>query len=202
MRDVESLKGGHGGRVGAALAIAGLVALTVVVLRVAGRVWWCACGTPVLFVADPSTPHNSQHVFDWYSFSHLLHGVIFFWVLQWTMPRLPARLRPARAWWLVIAVAVEAAWEVLENSPIIINRYREATAALGYEGDSIVNSVGDLAFCVAGYFLARAIGWKASPAVFLVVEVVMVVAIRDNLTLNVLMLLWPSEAIKALQMGG
>ncbi len=165
-------------------------------LHLAGRVWWCQCATPTIFVADPATAHNSQHVFDWYSFSHLLHGVIFFLALQWAMPKL------AVSWKLAIAVLVETAWEVLENSPIVIERYRTATASLGYEGDSIVNSVGDILFCVAGFFLARAIGWRGSLALFVVIELVMLVAIRDNLTLNVVMLIYPLQAIKTWQMSG
>lgn len=180
---------------GAGAAIAAAVGVMLLYLWLAGRVWWCACGTPTFFVADPATAHNSQHVFDWYSFSHLLHGVIFLLVLQLSAPRLGA------GWKLAIAVGIEAAWEMVENSPIVINRYREATAALGYAGDSIVNSVGDLGFMVAGFFLARAIGWKWSLALFVALELVMLWAIRDNLTLNVVMLLWPLESIKTWQLG-
>lgn len=172
-----------------------VVAAGVAWLAFSGRVWWCACRTPSVFIADPATAHNSQHVFDWYSFSHLLHGVLFFLLLQWSFPKL------ALSWKLAIAVAIETVWEVVENSPMVIERYRSATASLGYEGDSIVNSVGDVAFMAAGFFLSRAIGWKASVALFVAIEIGMLFAIRDNLSLNVLMLLWPLESVKAWQSG-
>ena len=172
-----------------------VILIGVVWLHLAGRVWWCACRTPTIFIADPATQHNSQHVFDWYSFSHLLHGVLFFVALHAGLPWLALR------WKLLVAVVIETAWEIVENSPMVIERYRSATASLGYEGDSIVNSVGDILFCVAGFFLARALGWKWSLGVFVVIELVMLAAIRDNLTLNVVMLLYPLQAIKAWQMG-
>lgn len=174
---------------------AGLAVVMVAWLRLAGQPWWCACGTPSVFIADPATMHNSQHVFDWYSFSHLLHGVIFFLLLAWLVPKLGTALK------LLVATAIEAAWEVVENSPIVIERYRNATAAVGYSGDSIVNSVGDLLFMAAGFFVARAIGWKGSVVLFLVLEIGTVLAIRDNLTLNVIMLLWPLEGIRQWQSG-
>ena len=164
-------------------------------LRLAGRVWWCTCGTPTLFSAEVASRHNSQHLFDWYSFSHVLHGAIFYWGLRLAAPRL------GLAWKVMVAVVVETAWEVLENSPFIIDRYREATAALGYEGDSVVNIVGDLLFCLAGFFAARAIGWRWSIAFFAAVELTMLAMIRDNLTLNVVMLVWPVESIRQWQMG-
>ena len=170
-----------------------VVSATVVVLKLLGRVWWCECATPTLFVSDPATRHNSQHVFDWYSFSHVLHGVIFFWLL-W-----PLRRRLSLAWRVAIAVLVEAVWEVLENTPAVIDRYRTATAALGYEGDSVVNSVGDILFCAAGFFLAGGIGWRWSITLFVVLEFTMLAFIRDNLALNVLMLLYPLEGVRAWQ---
>jgi hypothetical protein len=171
-----------------------IVSICVAYLHLIGRVWWCACGTPTLFVVDPTSAHNSQHLVDWYAASHLLHGVLFYWVLWWLAPKLSI------AWRLVIAVAVEAAWEALENSPIIIARYRE-TASLGYEGDSIVNTLGDLGFCVAGFWLAKAIGLRASAVLFVALELLLLFAIRDNLTLNVIMLLYPFESIRAWQLG-
>ncbi len=177
------------------LAAATLVLATVIALRLLGRVWWCACGTPTLFVADPATMHNSQHLFDWYSFSHVLHGVIFCGAL-W-----PLQKKVGLGWRLTIAMAIEAAWEIVENSPWIIDRYRNATAAVGYEGDSIVNSVGDLLFCVIGFFLAKWLGWRWSIVLFVVLELTMLAFIRDNLTLNVLMLLWPIESVREWQAG-
>jgi hypothetical protein len=173
-----------------------VVATGVVVLWWMGRVWWCVERDPTFFVAEVGSAHNSQHVFDWYSFSHLLHGVVFFWALWLVWRKWPTFKR----WALPAAVAIETAWEVLENSPIVIDRYRQ-TMASGYEGDSIVNSVGDIGFCVAGFYLARLLGWKLSLALFAVLELVMLWFIRDNLTLNVVMLAYPFEFIKNWQTG-
>ena len=170
--------------------------LTVLALRIEGRLWWCACRTPTPFSTKVASSHNSQHLLDPYSFSHLLHGIIFYWVLRLLLPR-------ARVSMLVlIALLIEAGWEVLENSPIIIARYRAATASLGYSGDTIVNSVGDVLSCLLGFFLAQRIGWLWSIGLFIAIELIMLWLIRDNLTLNVIMLLWPIEAIKRWQGAG
>jgi hypothetical protein len=170
--------------------------LTAATLRLEGRIWWCACRTPTPFSTAVTSAHNSQHLLDPYSFSHLLHGVIFFWALRVLAPRANA------GWALVIALAVEAAWEVLENSPIVIARYRAATAALGYTGDSLVNSLGDVLSCALGFFLAQRLGWRWSIALFFAVELAMLALIRDNLTLNVIMLLYPIDAMRRWQSGG
>lgn len=177
------------------LAIVGLLVLTVVALRFEGRIWWCACRTPTPFSIDVHSSHNSQHLLDPYSFSHLLHGIIFFWCLLLLLPRVQF------GWRLLIALAIEAGWEVLENSPLIIERYRAATASQGYSGDSIVNSAGDVLSCALGFVLASYIGWKWSIALFVAVELFMLFAIRDNLTLNVIMLITPLDAIRQWQMG-
>ena len=178
------------------LAAAALMLLTVVVLRAEGRIWWCACRTPTPFSTDPGSRHNSQHLLDPYSFSHLLHGLIFYGCLRLIAPRASA------AWTLLVALAIEAGWEVLENSPLIIARYRAATAAVGYSGDSIVNSAGDVLSCAIGFFLAAKLGWRWSVAAFVAVELIMLVLIRDNLTLNVIMLIYPLDAIRRWQSGG
>lgn len=169
---------------------------TVVALRASGRTWWCACRQPIPFSTQVASSHNSQHLLDPYSFSHLLHGLIFFGVLQLLAPRL------AVAWRMIIALGIEAAWEIVENSPAVIERYRAATASLGYSGDSIVNSTGDVLSCVLGFWLARQLGWWKSIALFVIVEVGMLFWIRDNLTLNVIMLLHPIDAIRRWQLGG
>jgi hypothetical protein len=174
-----------------------LLAITVLALRLEGRVWWCACRTPIPFSTDVNSSHNSQHLLDPYSFSHLLHGIIFFWCLRLL---LPGKVRPG--WQLLMALAIEAGWEILENSPMIIERYRAATASLGYSGDSIVNSAGDVLSCALGFVLAQRIGWRWSLAIFVAVELTLLVLIRDNLTLNVIMLIYPIEAIKRWQIGG
>jgi hypothetical protein len=177
------------------LAVAALLVLTVLILRFEGRIWWCACRTPTPFSTEVQSSHNSQHLFDPYSFSHLLHGIIFSWCLRLIVPRI------AVGWRVFIAMFVEAAWEILENSPLIIERYRAATASLGYTGDSIVNSAGDVVSCAAGLVFARLVGWKWAAALFVAVELIMLWLIRDNLTLNVLMLLWPIDAIRQWQGG-
>ncbi len=176
-------------------AIVGLMAAQTALFHWQGRVWWCACGRPTLWEGDVWGAHNSQHVADPYTFSHILHGVIFYWVLKVCVPRLSA------AWCWFIALAVEIGWEVLENSPLVINRYRAATAAQGYFGDSIVNSLSDVVFCGFGFWLAGVLGWKKSLLLFIVLEVGCALIVRDNLTLNVLMLLCPIDAVKEWQMG-
>jgi hypothetical protein len=161
--------------------------------KVGPTVVWCEQGDwwPISFKVN--SPHNSQHIFDPYSLSHLLHGVVFFGLF---------RARMGFYWRFVAATAVEVAWEMMENSPFIINRNRTATIAVGYEGDSIINSLGDVLSFVAGFYLAERLGlWKAV-FVFLVVDLALLAMICDNLALNVLMLLWPIDAIRDWQAAG
>jgi hypothetical protein len=179
----------------ALVAIAVLLVVQIFVLRWQGRVAWCACGGGSVWVGDSWSSHNSQHVLDPYTFSHILHGVLFCGVI-WLFLR-----KISVVWAFVVCVAMEVFWEILENSTFIINRYREATAALGYTGDSIVNSVSDVACCAAGFVIARYLGLRRSLLFFAVTEIIMAILYRDNLTLNVLMLLCPIEAIKQWQMA-
>ena len=161
-----------------------------------GRHPICTCGTVKLFVPTVNGPDNSQHIADWYSPSHLIHGFLFYlvgWVaLRWRPPGER----------LILATAIEAAWEVLENSPIIIDRYRAATIALGYTGDSVLNSMCDIAFMMLGFGLARRLPVWASIAICVGFELLTLFVIRDNLTLNVLMLVAPNDAVRAWQAGG
>lgn len=184
------------GALGPWLVIAGVLLATVTALRVEGRVWWCVCGHPWLWIGDVWTSHCSQHLLDPYSLTHVSHGLIFCGALAWLRPRWPA------SWRASVAVALAAGWEVLENSPVIINRYRAATMSLDYLGDSVGNSLGDILSCAAGFWLARGLGLRWSLALFAVVELALLALIRDNLTLNVLMLVWPVPAIKAWQSVG
>lgn len=143
---------------------------------------------------DAASSHNSQHFIDYYSFSHFLHGVLFFAALfcfarGWSLPTR-----------LFAALVLEAGWEVLENSPLVIERYRSATSALGYQGDSIINSLGDLSSCALGFWVAFKLSWRKMVLISLIIEFVMLILIRDNLTLNVLMLVWPIPAIKEWQL--
>ncbi len=177
------------------LAVAAVLAAAVVQLRWQGRRWWCACGRPDLWWGDTRSAHNSQHLFDPYSFTHVLHGVVFYGLLSRLAPRL------SLAWRFWAAVTLAATWEVIENSDFVIHRYRTVTAMLGYEGDSIANSLGDILSCALGFLLARRLGLWGSLALFAVTEVVLLLWIHDSLLLEVLMLLWPIKAIKEWQMG-
>jgi hypothetical protein len=175
--------------------MAAVLALAAYQLRRQGRSWWCACGRPDLWTPDAYGPHNSQHLFDPYTFTHILHGIVFCGVLAWALPRL------APAWRLCLAVAAEALWEVVENSAFVIERYRAATAALGYEGDTVANSLGDIVSTAVGFVLARYLGPWCSLALFVATEVLLLITIRDSLLLNVLMLVFPVEGIRAWQAG-
>ena len=183
-------------RAGPWLAIAAVLGVTTVLLRAEGRLWWCKCGQPFLWVDDAWTSHNSQHLLDPYSFTHVLHGLVFYGVLAWWLPRWSL---PWRMW---LAIAVEAAWELIENTEFVIQRYREATAALGYAGDTIANVLGDILTCSLGFVLARYLGFRWSAALFVLTEVVLLIWIRDSLLLNVVMLLYPLDAIKVWQQAG
>jgi hypothetical protein len=178
-----------------AALIVGMTLVAVGYLRLQGRVWWCEQGdlNPISLGIDV---HNSQHLFDAYSFSHVLHGVLFFGILWWFRDRLSLPARTA------IAAAIEVAWEMAENSPWVIDRYRTATVALGYTGDSVANSVCDILSFLAGFYLARRLGLWRSVAVFVATELILLWLIRDNLALNVLMLLWPIDAVRTWQAGG
>lgn len=176
------------------VAAAGLVALAVIILLWMGRPPICTCGTVELWHGAIDAG-NSQHLSDWYSPSHFIHGLLFF-AGTWTLRR-----RLSFDWRLALSIGIEAAWEIAENSPLIIDRYRTATIALGYRGDSIVNSLSDIGMMTAGFlFAARVHPWLAV-AVGVLLELLTLAVIRDNLTLNIWMLLWPVEAIKQWQGG-
>jgi hypothetical protein len=178
-------------------AVRMLVALfsTGLILKFQGRVFWCECGTFVPWSWDVSSMHNSQHLIDPYFFSHVLHGFVFFAPLHWLCRAVSLQKR----FWA--AVLFECAWEVLENSPLIIERYRAVTVSLGYFGDSIANSSFDILACALGFLMAVRLKPWLSVTFFMATEIAMIVAIRDCLTLNVLMLITPIEAIKDWQMG-
>lgn len=165
----------------------------IVTLALMGRIPICECGYVKLFEPGVNTAGNSQHISDWYTPSHIIHGFLFYWLAIVVLPRASFGAR------LTLAVVVEAAWELLENSPIIIDRYRTATMAVGYQGDSILNSAMDTVAMGLGFlFAARAPIWL-TVAIAIGFEIVTAIVIRDNLTLNVLMLVWPVEAVKAWQ---
>ncbi len=172
---------------------AGLLLAQIVILYMMGRVPICECGYVKLFEPGVNTPGNSQHIADWYTPSHIIHGFLFYG-LAWLLFRSkPLSFR------LSLAVLVEAAWEILENSPIIIDRYRTATMALGYSGDSILNSAMDTVFMIVGFFFAARMPVWLTILIAIFFEIFTGWLIRDNLTLNVLMLVWPVDAIKEWQ---
>ena len=180
----------------AAVAAIVLLAATAALLYLMGRPLICTCGSIEIWIGEPNSSRTSQMLSDWYSPSHIVHGFLFFAGLWLVARRWPLERR------FLVALAIEAAWEIVENTPLIINRYREETAALGYTGDSVLNSISDIAMMIAGFVLARRLPVWASVAIVLVLELVPLFVIRDNLTLNVWMLLAPNEAIKAWQSGG
>jgi hypothetical protein len=172
-----------------------VVAAAAFELRRQGRLWVCDCGRVTAWVSDAWGSETSQQLFDPYSFTHVLHGFAFAGLLALLLPR--AGWRPR----LLLAVTAEALWEVVENTDLVINRYREATAALGYNGDTVLNSLGDIAACAAGFLLARRLGALRTALVFLLTEVALLFWIRDSLLLNILLLIYPSEKLRAWQAG-
>ena len=172
------------------------VAGAVVALVWMGRVWWCEAGDWAVWSNQIESRHNSQHPLDPYALTHLLHGILFYAALHWTLGgRLGTSSRFA------LAVAAESFWEALENTPMVIERYREATIAFGYYGDSVVNSLGDILLCALGFLLAARAPVRVSILAFLAIEAFLLLWIRDSLALNILMLLWPLEAVRNWQTG-
>ncbi len=175
--------------------VAVILAVMAAINYAGGRLLICSCGYVEFFHAALDAG-NSQHIADWYTLSHIIHGFLFYWVGSLVLRSRPPGER------LILAVAIEAAWEVFENSPIIIDRYREATIALGYTGDSVINSVFDVAWMALGFAFARRVPVWVTVCVAVAFELLALSVIRDNLTLNILMLVHPFDAIKAWQAGG
>ena len=172
------------------------VAVAVIAENFEGRVWWCQAGDYLPWSWDIWSTHNSQHIIDPYSFTHILHGVLEFWLIGLVFKKVPL------AWRLLIAVMIESSWEIAENSTYVIQRYREATISLDYFGDSIINSISDITACATGFVIAYKLRFWKSLAIFLATEMVLIFWIRDSLLINIVMLIYPIEAIKHWQIGG
>lgn len=178
-----------------------LLPLLLVMLFAAAVLLWlgrnpiCTCGAVDLWVSGRDSPRTSQMIADWYSLSHIVHGLLFYAGLWLVARRWPVEPR------FIAALVIEAGWEIAENTQMIIDRYREATAALGYNGDSILNSMADIGMMALGFLAARKLPVWAAIALVAVLELIPLAAIRDNLTLNVWMLLAPNPAIAQWQSG-
>ena len=182
------------------LFAAAIIAMAALILYTMGRTPICTCGTVSLWHGVVFSSENSQHLTDWYTYSHIIHGFIFYG-LSWLAARLTGCSWPAGLAFL-LALVVEAGWEIFENTDFIINRYREATISLDYYGDSILNSVSDILAMAFGFFLAGRLPVLVIITLALAMELFTGVMIRDNLMLNILMLLWPLDVVRAWQGGG
>ena len=178
-----------------ALAAFAMIAIAAAIELAMGRHPICTCGTVELWVGARDSPKTSQMLADWYSPSHVVHGLLFYGGLWLVFRRWPV------SWRFLAALLIEASWEVIENTPLVIDRYRETTAALGYSGDSVLNSVSDMLMMCAGFLAARKLPLWASVLLLLVLELLPLLAIRDNLTLNIWNLIAPNPTIAAWQAG-
>lgn len=176
------------------IAVFLIVAATTLTLSLLGRTWWCEAGDYTPWAWNIWSRHNSQHLLDPYSFTHMLHGVLEFWLIGLVFRRMPL------VWRFVLAVLIESSWEIMENTNYMINRYREETISLDYFGDSIVNSLADIVFCASGFIAAWKLRFWKSAALFVATEAILLLTIRDSLILNLIMLVYPLESIKAWQM--
>jgi len=174
----------------------GITVLMSLLLWWMGRIWWCKQGDWAVFIKEAwGSVHTSQHLLDPYALTHVLHGVAFCLILGAIFSKL------AVEWRFVLAVAAEAGWELLENSTYIIEKYRANTASFDYFGDSIVNSMADVGACALGFWIAAKLGAWKSLAFFVLVEIFLILSIRDSLLINIIMLIYPIDAIKIWQSG-
>ncbi|WP_237154033.1 DUF2585 family protein [Oryzibacter oryziterrae] len=173
-----------------------MIAIQAITLAAFGQPPICTCGTVRLWSGEILSPENSQQITDWYTPSHVIHGLLFYGILRWLFPKLPL------IGVVAAALAVEIGWELLENSPLIIDRYRAQALAQGYSGDSVLNSVCDSLAMLSGLTLARFLPVRLTVGLAVAAEIFTAVMVRDNLTLNVIQLLVPSPTISAWQAQG
>ncbi|MGB7208027.1 MAG: DUF2585 family protein [Pyrinomonadaceae bacterium] len=195
MRNEEKITSGKTGLVPVIVSVVVTVVMALV-LWGQGRIWWCKSGDLAIYINQAwNSSHTSQHLLDPYTFTHILHGVLFFWLTGLIFSKLSIQWRSSTA------VCAEVAWEVFENSSFIIEKYRANTASLDYFGDSIMNSVGDVLACSAGFWIAYKVGWWRSLIFFVLMELCLLLWIRDSLLINIIMLIYPLDAIKHWQLG-
>jgi hypothetical protein len=175
--------------------VVALIAIQATVLLAMGRPPICTCGTIRLWVGTVDSPETSQQLTDWYTFSHIIHGILFYGLLWLVLPHAPVGLR------LALAVGIEVTWEIVENTPLIIERYRQAALAQGYVGDSVLNSLSDTLSMVVGFLLAHRLPAWASVVIVVALELFTGTMIRDSLTLNIIQLIAPNDTISRWQTG-
>ncbi|MGE3529271.1 MAG: DUF2585 family protein [Methyloceanibacter sp.] len=179
------------------LIVAAIIAAAGLALYLLGHPLICKCGYVTLWHFDVVSSENSQQLIDWYTPSHVIHGFLFYFAL-WLLSRVVPLSFGLR---LILAVAIEATWEVVENTDFVINHYREMTISLDYYGDSVINSVSDILMMVLGFFMAARLPVWLTVALAIGLELFVGAMIRDNLTLNVLMFVWPLDAVLNWQQG-
>jgi hypothetical protein len=193
-RQMHVRRGGRTSRADLA-AVLGIACVTAMLEIAMGRSLIYRNGPMRPWVSEVNSDENSQQLSDWYTFSHVIHGALFYGATHLTMGPASLGLRAA------VAAAIEGTWEAYENTDTVINRYRAATIALGYYGDSVLNSMSDLVACMLGFLLASRLRWWWTVSWVVLAEVLVAAVIRDNLTLNIIMLVWPIDAIRRWQMG-
>lgn len=186
----------------ALIAVLVMVLATLGVLLAMGRPPICTCGTVELWYGNINSSGNSQHLSDWYTPSHIIHGMLFYGVAWLLFRKWQVGGQGAARWGFALAVFLEAAWEIVENTPFVIDRYRAVTVNWGYSGDSVINSMADIGWMSLGFWLAMRLPVKVTVALAITAEIVTALVVRDNLTLNVVMLVWPLESIRVWQGAG
>ncbi|MBI2452007.1 DUF2585 family protein [Candidatus Pacearchaeota archaeon] len=196
-KSVDNLKKYYDNHLWVLILVAVLIILAMGLIEyLMGRLVICKCNYVLFWYNNVNGPGNSQHLFDWYSFSHIIHGMFYYFLLRSVAKRLPVKTR------FLFALLIETSWEVFENSPFIINRYRTATFALDYYGDSIINSVFDVFSMGLGFILARKLPPWLTATLAIALELFTLYMIRDNLALNILNLIYPTESVKDWQTAG